>query len=268
MPAHWGAGGSPAKTGIARMDAADCNDPFRQRDPERGSLLAFWSICSKIGCWASMWQDAFAGLGTGGAMGRPREFDEERVLDAAVQCFWSHGYDATSVRNLIEKTGLTGASLYNAFGDKRALYQRALDHYVEGSIAGRIRRCEGLAPREAIGVFFAEILRRSSDDRQHKGCMLVNAALDVAAHDRDLRQGVAGVLIRIEGFFYDCVKAGQASGTITRSLPAETLAHHLLGVLMGIRVLARVRPERALLEGVVTAALALLDRPDDEATMR
>jgi TetR/AcrR family transcriptional repressor of nem operon len=193
-------------------------------------------------------------------MARPREFDEEAVLDAAVQCFWAHGYEATSVRDLIEKTGITGASLYNAFGDKRALYQRALDHYVEDSVVDRIRRCEALAPREAIGAFFAEIVRRSLDDHQHKGCMLVNAALDVAPNDPGFQRIVAAVLIRVERFFLGRIEAGQVDRTITRSLAAKTLAQHLLGVLMGVRVLARVRPERALLEGVVSGALALLDR--------
>ena len=201
-------------------------------------------------------------------MARPREFDERAVLDAAVQCFWTRGYEATSVRDLIEKTGITGASLYNAFGDKRALYQKALDRYVDSSIMDRIRRCEELAPREAIGAFFAEILKRSLTDRQHKGCMLVNAALDVAPHDPDFQKIVAGVLVRIEGFFLDRVKAGQADGTITRSLSAENLAHHLLGVLMGVRVLARVRPERVLLEGLVSAAITLLDRPDNAEMKR
>ena len=193
-------------------------------------------------------------------MARPREFDEEAVLDAAVQCFWEHGYEATSVRDLIEKTGITGASLYNAFGDKRALYQRALDHYVEDSVVDRIRRCEALAPREAIGAFFAEIVRRSLDDRQHKGCLLVNAALDVAPNDPGFQRILAVVLIRVEQFFLGRIEAGQADRTITRSLAAKTLARHLLGVLMGVRVLARVRPERALLEGVASGALALLDR--------
>jgi TetR/AcrR family transcriptional regulator, transcriptional repressor for nem operon len=193
-------------------------------------------------------------------MARPREFDEEAVLDAAVQCFWARGYEATSIRDLIEKTGITGASLYNAFGDKRALYQRALDHYVEDSVVDRIRRCEALAPREAIGGFFAEIVRRSVNDHQHKGCMLVNAALDVAPSDPGFQRIVAAVLIRVEEFFLDRIEAGQVDRTITRSLAAKTLARHLLGVLMGVRVLARVRPERALLEGVVSGALALLDR--------
>jgi TetR/AcrR family transcriptional regulator, transcriptional repressor for nem operon len=197
-------------------------------------------------------------------MARPREFDEQAVLDLAVLCFWARGYEATSVKDLIEKTGITAASLYNAFGDKRTLYQKALDHYVEGSIADRIRRCEQLAPREAISTFFAEILKRSLSDRKRKGCMLVNAALDVAPHDPKFRKIVASAFIWIEEFFLNCLKAGQADGTIARSLAAETLAHHLLGVLIGVRVLARVRPERALLDGVVAPALALLDGPDGE----
>ena len=200
-------------------------------------------------------------------MARPREFDEGAVLDAAVLCFWSRGYEATSVRDLVEKTGITAASLYNAFGDKRAIYKKALDHYVEGSVADRIRRCEALAPRDAIGAFFEEILKRSLGDRERKG-MLVNAALDVAPHDPGFLKIVTEVLAEIEAFFLACVKAGQADGTITRSLPAGTLSRHLLGVLMGIRVLARVRPERTLLEGVVAPSLALLDGSESRITSR
>ncbi|MCJ8144628.1 TetR/AcrR family transcriptional regulator [Ancylobacter sp. A5.8] len=192
-------------------------------------------------------------------MARPREFDEAVVLDAAVQCFWRRGFEATSVRDLIETTGLTGASLYNAFGDKRAFYRRALGHYVEESIADRIRRCEALAPRAAVGAFFAEIVKRSLNDGERKGCMLVNAALELAPHDAELRQEVATVLDQIEAFFLRCVTAGQADGTISAALPAPALASHLLGVLLGVRVLARVRPEPAVLEGVIGGALALLD---------
>lgn len=194
-------------------------------------------------------------------MARPREFDEAAVLDALVLRFWAHGYDATSVKDLVESTGVGAASLYNAFGDKRAIYERALDHYVEGSVAKRIRRCDALAPRDAIDAFFDEIVKRSLDDRDRKGCMLVNAALDVAPHDPGFRKIVAGVLAEIEAFFLACVKAGQDEGAITRSLSAETLSRHLLGVLMGIRVLARVRPERALLRDIVTPSLALLSPP-------
>lgn len=193
-------------------------------------------------------------------MGRPREFDEETVLDATVQCFWKRGYEGTSIRYLIDSTGLTGASLYNAFGDKRSLYGRALDHYVEGSIGDRIRRCEAMEPRAAIEAFFREILARSLKDEECKGCMLVNAALEVVPEDPGFRAAVADVLHRIEGFFLSCIAKGRASGSITSSRPAEDLARHLLGVLMGVRVLARVRPEKSLLEGVVDTAVTLLDQ--------
>lgn len=194
-------------------------------------------------------------------MARPREFDEDAVLGMAIQCFWAQGYEATSIRDLVERTGITGASLYNAFGHKRSLYQRALDQYVESSIADRIGRCKKLAPRTAIEAFFAEILRRSLTDREHKGCMLVNATLEVAPHDPEFRKIVATVLVQIEEFFFDCIAGGQAQGTITQSVAAKDLARNLLTLLLGIRVLARVRPERAVLEGAATAALKLLDQP-------
>jgi TetR/AcrR family transcriptional regulator, transcriptional repressor for nem operon len=191
-------------------------------------------------------------------MARPREFDEGAVLDAAVLCFWKQGYEATSVRDLVEHTGITAASLYNAFGDKRELYEKALKHYVEENIADRIRRCQLLPPLQAIEAFFEEIVRRSLNDCDRKGCMLVNAALEGAPNDPAFRKVLAKTLVGIERFFQACITAGQADGAVARTLQAETSAQNLLGVLMGIRVLARVRPERSLLEGVAAAALAPL----------
>ena len=121
------------------------------------------------------------------------------------------------------------------------------------------------SPRQAIGSFFDEILSRSLNDNEHKGCMLVNSALEIAPHDREFQKSIANVLGRIETFFLHCINAGQADGTVTLSQSAEILAQHLLGVLMGVRVLARVRPERALLEGVVAPALALIAPSDGKS---
>jgi TetR/AcrR family transcriptional regulator, transcriptional repressor for nem operon len=193
-------------------------------------------------------------------MARPREFEEVAVLEAAVQCFWVRGYEATSVRDLAEKMGITGASLYNAFGDKRTLYRRALDHYVEQSFGDRVGRFEGnFAPREAIEAFFDEIIARSLGDTERKGCMLVNSALEMAPHDPEFQSVVAEVLVQVEAFFRRCAAAGQRSGTITTSQSADDIARLLLSVLLGIRVLARTRPERALLEGLIRPVFALLD---------
>jgi len=191
-------------------------------------------------------------------MGRPREFDERAVLDATVLCFWKLGYEGTSVRDLISETGLTGASLYNAFGDKRALYRRSLEHYVEVSVAERIRRCAGMAPRAAIENFFGDILERSLTDTDEKGCMLVNAALETSPRDPEFRQVVAEVTERIEAFFLRCLERGLRDSSIELALASNDVARNLLATLMGVRVLARARPDRNLLEGAIRSALSML----------
>ena len=84
-------------------------------------------------------------------MARPREFDEASVLDAAIDKFWRNGYEATSVRDLADEMKIAGASLYNAFGDKRTLYARALNRYLDQSFRERIHRLEpNHPPREAF----------------------------------------------------------------------------------------------------------------------
>jgi len=192
-------------------------------------------------------------------MARPREFDEDAVLDAAVHRFWMYGYEATSVRDLAHDMGISSASLYNAFGDKSTLFKRALAHYVESSFGDRISRFEGtLAPRQAIEAFFREIIDRSVRDKDRKGCMLVNSALEVAPHDPQFQASIAEVLVKVEAFFRRRVAAGQQTGGISTAHSADDLARTLLGIHLGIRVLARTRPERALLEGMVRPALALL----------
>src|SRR5271155_62686 len=168
-------------------------------------------------------------------LARPREFDETAVVDAAIQCFWAKGFEATSVRDLSDEMGITGASLYNAFGDKRALYRRALDLYIAESFVKRARGIERtLPPREAIGAFFREIIERSLKDRQRKGCMLVNSALEMAPHDREFQKIVADILVEVEMFFRRLVQAGQRNGSVSRSEPADDLARLLLGALLGI----------------------------------
>ena len=193
-------------------------------------------------------------------MVRPREFDENEVLDAAAHQFWVYGYEATSVRDLAQCMGITGASLYNAFGDKRSLFQRALTHYIERSFGDRVSRFEqNLRPLDAVKAFFREIVERSICDTDRKGCLLVNSALEVAPHDADFQTMISKVLVAVEAFFRRCVHAGQQAGEISTAQSADDLARLLLSVHLGIRVLARTRPERALLEGVVRPALALLE---------
>ena len=97
------------------------------------------------------------------------------------------------------------------------------------------------------------------NDRERRGCFLINSELEVAPHDRELGALIADRLAEIEAFFRRSIEAAQAEGHVPRDRIAKDLARLLLGVLLGIRVLARSKPGRALLEGVARPALALLD---------
>lgn len=193
-------------------------------------------------------------------MPRPREFDEGDALDAAMRRFWADGFAGTSVRDLGEAMGLGQASVYNAFGDKRALFTRCLDRYLDANMRARIARVEqSLPPRLAIETFLTEIVERSLEDRL--GCLLANAALEVAPHDTEIAAAVAERMGELEAFFCRCVIAGQHDGSISPDIGAVDAARLLLTTVMGLRVLARGFPNRAVLEGAARQALSLLGRP-------
>jgi TetR/AcrR family transcriptional repressor of nem operon len=193
-------------------------------------------------------------------MARPRQFKETAVLDAAVEHFWLFGYQAASIRELAASMGINGASLYNAFGDKRALFRIVLARYVEINIESPIRRVEEeFSSRKAIEGFFRDIVGYSLRDKDQKGCLLVNSALELDSEDAELKEVIKDVLVEIEAFFKRAVVAGQQSGEIPQTQRAADVARFLLSAILGIRVLARVRPERALLDGIVRAAMSSLE---------
>lgn len=192
-------------------------------------------------------------------MARPREFDEDTVLEAATQRFWSEGYEATSMRDLADSTGVTTASLYNAFGDKRALYRLVLDRYIRLALTACAENFDGERPAlSALERYFDALIEEALADALQKGCFVVNTALEVAPHDADFRDLVRSVFDQIEKYLRDCIVSGQSDGTIRTRLPAADLARLFLGATLGIRVLARTSLERELLSGVVRPLFALL----------
>lgn len=193
-------------------------------------------------------------------MARPRTFDEADALDAAIDCFWRRGYGATSVRDLGDEMGLGSASLYNAFLDKRTLFLRALDRYLDSTMRERIVRLERTrAPKDAVKAFIDEIVERSVNDPERRGCMLINAAAEFGARDPDLREEIAVRLDELQGFFRRMITRAREEGSIPNDRDPAELSRLMLGVVVAIRVLARVRPQRALLKGIAKPALALLD---------
>lgn len=195
-------------------------------------------------------------------MGRPRQFDEKEVLNAATDVFWTKGYETTSTRDLTDCMGLTHASLYNAFGDKRALFMRALDNYLDRSLRERIARVEAsFSAGRAIVAFLHEVVERSLGDSEQRGCMLVNTALEARSDDPELRRIVADETAVIEDFFRRSIVAAQKTGEISPHVSADHSAQLLLSAQLGLRVLVRVRPDRPLIEGIARSAVATLGLP-------
>jgi TetR/AcrR family transcriptional repressor of nem operon len=194
-------------------------------------------------------------------MARPRAFDERAVLDAATDVFWAKGFEAASTRELSASTGLTPSSMYAAFGDKEGLFRCALDHYL-GRLHDRIASLESAgSPAHAISGFLADIIERSLADPLQRGCMLVNSALEATPTRPELREAVAHELNTIERFFHRSFAAAQQCGATPSTYSADDAARQLLAVLLGIRVLARAKPERELLTGAARQTLEGLGLP-------
>ena len=174
--------------------------------------------------------------------------------------FWADGFAGTSVRDLGEAMGLGQASVYNAFGDKRALFTQCLDRYLDANMRARIARVEkSLPPRRAIEAFLSEIVERSLESRL--GCLLANAALEVAPHDAEIAAVVAERMGELEAFFRRCIEAGQRDGSISPDVDPADASGLMLTTVMGMRVLARGFPNRTVLEGTVRQALSALGKP-------
>lgn len=195
-------------------------------------------------------------------MARPREFEEQLVLAAAAEAFWAKGYEATSTRDLVKCTGLSQPSLYNAFGDKRELFRRALGQYLDQRMRARITRLSaGSSPAQAVSRYFDEILALSAADPQQRGCMLVNAALEITGDDPVFQQAVADALDEIRQFFQRSVAAAQQAGEVAAPVAPDEAAALLLSLQLGIRVQARVGADAANLASAVAPTLRLLGLP-------
>jgi TetR/AcrR family transcriptional regulator, transcriptional repressor for nem operon len=193
-------------------------------------------------------------------MARPRQFDESQVLDRIIRNFWRGGYEATSLRDIAAETGLTAPSLYNAFGDKHALFRTALERYVDGYVRERIRRLDGLPPTERIGAFVRDVIERSIADPESKGCLLINAAVEVAPRDAELGLLIRGYLQEIEDFFLRALD--ERANRDRPGVPPRDAARSLMALVFGLRVMARANPQRELLEGAARPLLTLLGVAD------
>ena len=188
-----------------------------------------------------------------------KNFDIDVALDKAMGMFWARGYAATSMQDLVRCMGINRGSLYDTFASKRQLFIAALRRYDEACRRARLDELErNAAPLEAVRKLFDDWIRSVTSDASCRGCFLANAALEVAAHDAEIGALVADSQKQTERFFLRRIKEGQATGEISRQLIPSEVAPALLAALLGLLVLARSRPEPALLRSIADNAIAML----------
>ena len=192
-------------------------------------------------------------------MARPREFDADTALDRAMELFWSKGYEATSLDDLCEATGLSRSSLYATFGSKRTLLLRSVDRYVEQrtpSIAAI------LAQPLPIYDAFAALARRFIDQivsgPGRRGCFLGNCAAELPRGDRAALAHVRRGLESTEATFRGALARAEARGELPSGADVSALARFLTAGFQGLRLVGKVNPDRTVLEDITTTMLQCL----------
>ncbi|GAA3886058.1 TetR/AcrR family transcriptional regulator [Saccharothrix violaceirubra] len=173
--------------------------------------------------------------------------------------FWSKGYEGTSTQDLCEHTGLGRGSLYNAYGSKHALYEEALRRYADIGFGGQSEILDRPGSvRERLRALMMWVVDTDLDDPSRRGCLAVNAAVDVAGRDDAVAEQVRRQFARLEGVVADLISVGQRSGELSADQDPLTSARFFLGAYYGLRVLAKVVDDRKALVDVVEGALARL----------
>jgi len=193
-------------------------------------------------------------------MPRQKEFDREAALDRAMSAFWTKGYAATSVEDLVSRMGVQRGSLYATFGDKRTLFLSALDRYQRVVTRELLDALEtsgsGL---EAIRRFFRLRLEGSLDRSRPPGCLVTNSAVELTRRDRGAAAKVGGSLARLEGAFLRALERARAQGELAATQDIRALARFLTSSAQGLSVMAKAFPERVVLEDVVKVVLTALE---------
>lgn len=185
-------------------------------------------------------------------IGRPREFDPERALADITTVFWERGFDGASMSELVAACGVQKASLYGAFGDKRSVYLRALEEYIEQlleSAAGALG--PGHAHDRFSRMFRNAVTRAATGDR--RGCFLCCAASDQADLDAEIGDVVRIGLKRLEGVFEVALRE-----TFPRKPERVAAARRLLGVYVSLQSLARAGYPSASLQSITKDAVATI----------
>lgn len=188
--------------------------------------------------------------------GRPRSFDVDAAVERAMEVFWSRGYHATALPDLLRATRLSRGSRYAAFGDKHSLFLRALDRY----IADALRRMEGeFDPRNdpvaGLRAYLAGYVERTSGSSGRRGCLLVATAMELAGQDAEVGRRVAGFFKAMEAKVMDALSRAKAAGNLADGVEPAIAANILVRFVEGLRVVGKTAPARIASQAAADALL-------------
>jgi TetR/AcrR family transcriptional repressor of nem operon len=186
---------------------------------------------------------------------RPKAFDQEQALGRALDLFWTKGYEATSIQDLVDATGVQRQSLYDTFGDKRELYLRALARYAQDGEAFAAS-LERKVPHPLTAL--RETLLAMIDANDGKGCLIVNAAVEHGCGDPAVTTCVARHVDRLEQAFQRLLEHARKAGELRADVKVRDGARALVTLLWGLRAVARTGRDAAWLRAVVDEHLARL----------
>ena len=193
-------------------------------------------------------------------MARKREFDPDDVVEKAMHLFWDKGYSETSVRDLVDATGVAHAGLYAAFDDKEGLYTAALAKYqklVSETLYTKLADDE--AGLTDIRKFFEFIRMASKAAPFNNGCMMANTSVEFGDSNDRLSKLVHANLKKLTSAFRNALANAQAAGDLSAECDIDYLSAGLAASFQGLSILARARAPQKIITGAVQAALAQLD---------
>lgn len=187
-------------------------------------------------------------------MARVKEFDVELVLDRAAEVFWRLGYEATSIQDLEEATGLGRGSLYNAFQDKQGLFLAALQRYGEKYGATPLRRLDDANVGRGIRGMLEDIVARMSDPKNPRGCLLTNACLE-GAGSAEIAAKVAAKVKLMEDQLERVINRARQSGQIGADAEPRQLARFYSSVAQSLSVAHKTFGDTTRLHDIIAVAM-------------
>lgn len=192
-------------------------------------------------------------------MVRTRAFNPAEALNKAVELFSTRGYSETSMDDLVRATGVSRYGLYGTFGNKRELFEQALERYADRM--GRKSFLRLLEPDASLAdirrIFDERIEMLASSDRA-KGCMLSQTAMELAPHDSEIKDVLQRFIRRIAKTFAVGLEAAREKGEVRSSLDVRSAGDFLTGALFGLAVLASSGLPRETLDSFVDNTMSSL----------